>query len=414
MSFTALLGWAVGLLQLPLLAVWLLLTGYLVFLTASAGLGRVRRLAPAPAGPPTTRFSILVPAHNEALVLGPCLTSLTSFDYPAALRRVIVIADNCTDTTAAIARAAGVTVYERQDAERRGKGYALNWAIPRLLDADRGWTDAVVIFDADTLTDVAFLRHLDGCVRQGSQAMQGCYDVLDPFHNWRTALLYCALLLFNRVRTLARATWGWTNLLKGNGMCFTRPVVERCGWNAYSLAEDIEFTTLLLQAGIRVDAVAAAVLYAQAPETAHQATSQRMRWEGGRFALARRDGLRLLRDALRERSPAKFDWALDLLIPPLAILVGVPAILLLINAVLALFGGAPALMGVAWLLTLLGLSVYVVGGLLIGGADRRAYLYLLATPLLLVWKLRVYGLLLLGHGPRGWVRTERTRIRPAE
>ena len=76
--------------------------------------------------------------------------------------------------------------------------------------------------------------------------------MLDPFHNWRTALLYCALLLYNRVRARARATWGWTNLLKGNGMCFTRSVVERFGWNAYSLAEDIEFTTTLLHAGIRV------------------------------------------------------------------------------------------------------------------------------------------------------------------
>ncbi|HUS15299.1 MAG TPA: glycosyltransferase family 2 protein [Chloroflexia bacterium] len=414
MSLATLTACIAGIVQLPLLAVWLVLSGYLVFLTASAGLGRVRRRAPVPAAAPTTRFSILVPAHDEALVLGPCLTSLTSFDYPAALRRVIVIADNCTDATASIARASGVTVYERHDAERRGKGYALNWAMPRLLGGDAGWTDAVVIFDADTLADAAFLRHLDSRLRRGSLALQGRYDLLNPFHNWRTALLYCALLLFNRVRTLARDTWGWTNLLKGNGMCFARAVVDRFGWNAYSLAEDIEFTTTLLHAGIRVDAVGEAILYAQAPQTAGQADSPRMRWEGGRVALARRDGLRLLRDALRERSPAKLDWALDLLMPPLAILVGVPGILLLGNVLLMLLAGAPAHVGVAWALALFGIGCYVVAGLGIGGADPRAYLYLLATPLLLVWKLRIYALMLLGRGARGWVRTERTRIRPAD
>ena len=411
MTLAAIVLWSTGLLQAPLLAIWLVLAAYLVFMTGSALLARRREVQRIPPAVPRTCFTILVPAHNEALVIGECLRSLTSFDYPRDQARVIVIADNCTDDTADLARAAGVTAYERSDADRRGKGYALEWALARLLAEDGGWTDAVLVFDADTLADAAFLRQMDARLQAGSLALQAQYNVLDPFHNWRTALLYCALLLHNRLRPLARQTWGATTLLKGNGMCFARQVVEQFGWSAYSLAEDIEFTTTLLRAGIRVEPVPGAVLYAQVPQTAEQARSQRMRWEGGRFALARRDGIRLLREFQRERTAAKLDWAMELFTPPLAILVGVPLGLLLLNTALGwLVGSPPGLALTGWALSLIGVGIYVVGGLLISGADRRAYLYLLATPLFMLWKLRIYGAMLLGRGPRGWVRTERTTI----
>jgi cellulose synthase/poly-beta-1,6-N-acetylglucosamine synthase-like glycosyltransferase len=273
----------------------------------------------------------------------------------------------------------------------------------------------VIVFDADTLADPQFLHMMDARLRQGSLALQGQYNVLDPFHNWRTALLYCALLLHNRLRPLAREVWGGTTLLKGNGMCFARSVVERFGWNAYSLTEDIEYTTTLLSTGIRVEAVPEAVLYAQMPQTSQQATSQRMRWEGGRFAMARRDGKRLLGEFLRERSLVKLDWAMELLQPPLAILVGVPLALLALDLPLAWWAGGPlGALSVAWAAVLASTFLYVIGGLLISGAQPRAYLYLLCTPFFLLWKVRIYAAMLLGRGPKGWGRTERTTISSAK
>lgn len=136
-----------------------------------------------------------------------------------------------------------------------------------------------------------------------------------------------------------------------------------------------------------------------------------MRWEGGRLTAARRDGTHMLRDFLRNGSAAKLDWAMDLLTPPVGILIGVPIIMLGINALLASFWPGPlSILLWAWLLTLLGACFYVIGGLLISGADKRAYLYLLATPIFLVWKLKIYATMLLGRGPRGWVRTERKTL----
>jgi 1,2-diacylglycerol 3-beta-glucosyltransferase len=415
MNFAGALSWIVALLQAPLLAVWLLLTLYLVFLTLSAMFARLRGRRPARgAADVSTRFTILVPAHNEEQVIASCLDSLRALDYPEALRRVIVIADNCTDGTARIAASMGAHAYERTDLEKRGKGYALDWATKRLLREDGGWTDALVIFDADTVAGPTFLRSMDQRLRQGSLALQGRYALLDPFHNWRTALLYSALLLHSRLRPLARHALGLTTLLKGNGMCFARSVVERIGWNAYGLAEDIEYTTTLMDAGITVEYVDEAVLYAEAPQTGSQASSQRMRWESGRFSVARRDGLRLLAAAIRHRSVAQFDWSMDLLIPPMGILVAVPVFMLALGAPFALWPGASPLAAIvswAWLASLVGAGAYVLGGMLICGADPRAYLYLLSTPVFLAWKLRIYASMLLGRGPRGWVRTERTSAR---
>src|SRR3954453_3388010 len=305
MDLSNVLSWLVSLVQVPLLLVWGFIAGYLVFLTVCAMGARLReRNNMSASGQEATNFTILIPAHDEEMVIEGCLSSLTTFDYPRDKMRVIVIADNCTDATAVLAAQAGATVYERTNPDERGKGYALNWAMHKLLVEDEGWTGAVIVFDADTQADASFLRYMDAKLKAGSLALQGRYDLLNPFDNWRTALLYSALILHNRVRPLARQALGWTTLLKGNGMCFARSIVEKYGWNTYGLAEDIEYTTMLLNAGIRVESVPGALLYAQAPQTAGQANSQRMRWEGGRLSAARRDGVAMLRDFLMHGSAA--------------------------------------------------------------------------------------------------------------
>src|SRR6478609_1772209 len=108
----------------------------------------------------------------------------------------------------------------------------------------------------------------------------------------------------------------------------------------------------------------------------------------------------MLRYFLRHRSAVKLDWAMDLLTPPVGILVGVPVLMLMVNVPLAIiWPGVLAWMAGAWALALLGSIIYVLGGLLVSGADRRAYLYLLATPIFLAWKLRIYAAMLRGKGP---------------
>src|SRR5260370_77841 len=118
---------------------------------------------------PRTRFLVVIPAHDESALIAGTVRSVLATDYPAALRTVVVIADNCTDDTAAKARRAGATCLERVDADRRGKPWALNWLFNTI---DLSAYGGVAIVDADTIVDSRFLRVMDGRLQRGEPPIQ--------------------------------------------------------------------------------------------------------------------------------------------------------------------------------------------------------------------------------------------------
>ena len=130
----------------------------------------------------STRFMIIIPAHNEGSVIRETVERLNSFDYPPELVSIYVIADHCSDDTAETARRAGAIVYERNEGPRTGKGVALTWLFEKVLDKDQ--CDAVVIFDADTRVDPAFLRVMDCRLAQGDQVIQGQHIIGNPDQGW--------------------------------------------------------------------------------------------------------------------------------------------------------------------------------------------------------------------------------------
>src|SRR4051812_41960945 len=133
-----------------------------------------------------TRFDVIVPAHDEASGIQRTVRNLLAIDYPARLFRVIVVADNCTDDTAALARAAGATVWERSS-EARGKGFALSFAYKR--SAEAGFADAVVVVDADTQASPNLLSAFAQRIERGALAVQSYDGVLNAHDSWRTRLL---------------------------------------------------------------------------------------------------------------------------------------------------------------------------------------------------------------------------------
>jgi 1,2-diacylglycerol 3-beta-glucosyltransferase len=357
---------------------------------------------------PTTRFCLLIPAHDEELVIGGTLNALSLLRYPRELLRIVVIADNCTDRTATLAAGVdGVTVLERRNPDQRGKGYALNWALDQ-LSADDG-IDTFVIMDADTHMDSLFLHKMD-CHRMAAKAplfvAQGRYDVLNPDSHWRTALMAGALSLIHVVRPFARERLGLTVGLKGNGMCFDRDVMRKLAWRGDSLAEDLEYTLDLLEKlDTRVCFVPSARVAALMPTESSGASSQRKRWEDGRKIIVRQRAARLFFTGIARQKPTYIDAALDLWSPPLAQL-GAAFLLW------AAFTGICAIVGDPWNL-LVGLTaatgaaliVYVLGGFLVGDAPPGAYRALVYAPFYAIWKLsqRVIGPKQGG----AWVRTAR-------
>jgi len=358
-------------------------------------------------------FRIIIPAHNEELVLEPVLHRLMSLRYPRSKFDVIVIADNCSDRTAEVARRCGARVLERIDEIDRGKGHALAYAFTQLRAEQ---FDAYVILDADTLVGPTLLAVLNQYLDAGHRVIQGHYDVLNPYETSRTTLMYLAFRIFNYVRPLGRRALGLSTGLKGNGMCFTKSVIDRHPWNAFSLAEDIEYTTILLTNGVHIVFAPEVHIWAQMPANRTQATTQRIRWEAGRLQLARRDGLRLILQGLRHRDPHIFDWGMDLAIPPLA------AFALMILGGLGTAAGAllysrtPATIAVvlAWSVLFAALGLFVLGSMVVGRLPKQAFTALLQVPGYVAWKLWIYAVMVVRRTPQQWIRTERARIHDHE
>ncbi len=284
---------------------------------------------PAPRAP-TLRFDLVVPAHDEAAGVAQTVHSLLAVDYPVALRRVVVVADNCTDATAERAREAGATVLERTDPTHPGKGRALAHAFAFSL-AD-GFADAVVVVDADTLVSRNLLSAFDARLVAGARALQADYGVRNPEASWRTRLMRIALAAFHQVRSLGRARLGASCGLRGNGMGFRTSILRDVPARAFSLVEDLEYGLHLGRAGVRVDYAPEVTVQGEMVSSAAASRSQRLRWEAGRAELRRTQAWPTLRDAFAQRNALLFDLALDLLVPPLAQLVTVIVVGVMVTA----------------------------------------------------------------------------------
>ena len=177
---------------------------------------------------PRKVFAVIVPAHNEEMVIGPLVDNLITLDYPAGLFDVFVIADNCNDQTAKIAAGHGANVYERFDANQRGKGYALEWFFDILFQLPKKY-DAVVILDADNLVEISFLKHMNSRLCSGDKIIQGYIDAKNPLDNWVTASFAMFFWVSNRMLQLARYNLGLCNYLGGTGMAISLDVLRKIG-----------------------------------------------------------------------------------------------------------------------------------------------------------------------------------------
>ncbi|MGI8968548.1 MAG: glycosyltransferase family 2 protein [Chloroflexota bacterium] len=381
------------LLQVPLA----LMTAYLDLLAVAAAF---RRREPKP-GPPRYHFAVLVPAHNEEALLPRRLRSRAALDYPRALYEVYIVADNCTDRTAPLARTGGVNVRERHDSELVGKGYALRWLLGQIKQSARTY-DAYVIFDADSVVSPNFLAVMNANLVRGDKVIQGYYGVLNADASWSSGLRYVALVLYNQLRPRGRAVLNLSAGLRGNGMCFAATVLDRFGWEAFTLAEDAEFHLQLVEAGIRVSYADGARVMADMPVTLRQARSQNVRWERGRLQMLRAFGPRLLKEGVRLRDPVRLDAVAEQLVPPLSALVGASLVLFSVVSIVA--RGVPRLLASC---ILAGQVVYVATGLLLVRAGPRTYLALLAAPALMTWKVYIYAVAATRLRDGRWVRTSR-------
>jgi hypothetical protein len=363
------------------------------------------------ADPPTARFAILIPAHDEEVMIGATLASLALLDYPPDLYTVHVIADNCTDQTAEIAGAARVRVHERIDTINLGKGYALAWALGRLT-VDPGRYDAVIIIDADTIADAQLLQAFARGLARGSKALQAHYAVLNAADSASAALRWLALSLVNYIRPLGRNAWGGSSTLTGNGMCLSWQLLTRHPWQAFGLSEDYQYYLTLVASGDRVMFVPDAKVYSPMPTTVRQLQSQDIRWEASSpdsSGEQRRLAWNLLTDGIRRRDWVRLDALAELLTPPLSVLAS-GTVLLLSGAII--LGGPTQILSATVLAG--ALLVYVGSAFVLLRPPIAVYRAMVHAPAYICRKLWIY--FVLRHLPRytsAWVRTARTAATPA-
>ena len=277
--------------------------------------------------PKPHKFAILISARNEAAVIGHLINSISQQNYPQDLITTFVVADNCTDDTAKIARDAGAVVYERFNKEQVGKGFALNYLSDRIRE-DYGTEafDGFFVFDADNLLDKDYVAEMNKTFSDGYNVITSYRNSKNYGDNWISAgyglwFLREAMYL-NRSRALTKNSCA----LSGTGFLFSNEIMNRAGgWNFFLLTEDAEFTVYNVLNGEKIGFCETAVFYDEQPVTLSQSWRQRLRWSKGYFQVFGKYGGDLFKGVLKGKGFSYYDMCMTVM--PAAFLLSVFAIL---------------------------------------------------------------------------------------
>ena len=288
------------------------------------------------------KFMAVIPAHNEEAVIKNLVDSLTAQNYPKELYDIYVIADNCTDATAEIAKEAGATVLKRFDEQNKTKGHALNWFIKQKIEENADY-DALCVFDADNIVDKNFLKNMNKKLCQGEEVVQGYRDIKNPTDSWIAGGYAIFYWMMHRFYHLARYNLGLSPLLNGTGFMVKFDLLKPHGWQTITLTEDIEFSLINIAQGRKLGWAVDAIVYDEQPTTFKASWSQRSRWTVGHLQCMKEYTGKLINGIKEYKTLMNFDGALYLFGIPMMLLT-----FLLLGANILLYCGSQ--MGIAELM----------------------------------------------------------------
>ncbi len=382
-----------------------LITAYTMGLAVYA-LIRNRNEAPEPARDPLHTFVIIIPAHNEEKEIAETLVSCKAIDYPGDMFDIYVIADNCTDSTAGIARAFNVHCLERVSDDERGKGFALSWAYEKISTEGH---DAVVVLDADCAIETQALRVFDRHLSAGHLIMQANCSVANPETNPQSFIFALGNTLENLMYYLPKSSLGLAVFLQGTGMAFARSILKTYPWSAHSIVEDMEYSLRLLRGGERIWYVGNIQVLTGAPVGRDQLFVQRTRWASGTLSFSKKNSLRLILEGIGKKSLPLADagWTMITLSRPLILaLVFLVMVLSALSWVIMRRAIARSFFAVS-LATALMQCVYFGIGLMKMGVNSRRLRLLLQSPGTILQLIRISLEGLLFSQKNEWERTPR-------
>jgi cellulose synthase/poly-beta-1,6-N-acetylglucosamine synthase-like glycosyltransferase len=350
-------------------------------------------------------FAVIVPAHNESKHLTPTLQSIRSQLGPKD--RLLVVADNCTDDTANVARAFGAEVLERFDDHLRGKGYALAFGVNHLRLAP---PDVVVIVDADCLLSDSALPVLAAECHASQHPVQ-MLDLMttnSAQSGLRFRIMEFAMLMKNKVRPLGSFALGQACHLMGTGMALPWQLIESSNLATGHIAEDMKLGIELTLKGKAPRFLSSVHITSPFLEDSSVVKAQKSRWEHGHMAVMAEELPQLLWQAIQQRQTALIVLAMDLMIPPIAFYFMLLSALLLLSGLGAWF--FDPLKPMAWVAAsgFCSLSLSILIGWWFFGRHLLNVRELLTTPLYALWKLPVYIAFFMKKRS-GWKRTDRDK-----
>ena len=276
------------------------------------------------------KFMAIIPAHNEETVVTNLINSLKAQDYPQELLDIYVIADNCTDNTADVARKAGAIVYERFDETKKTKGYAMQWFLKQKIDENADY-DAFCVFDADNVANADFIKNMNKKLCQGEEVVQGYRDIKNPTDSWVAAGYALFYWTMHRFYHLARYNIGLSPLLNGTGFMVKFDVVKPNGWDTKTLTEDIEFSLINMCQGRKIGCATDEIFYDEQPIGFKQCWTQIMRWSVCHIQCFKIYTKQLAKNTIKNKKMVTFDGLLYLMGMPLLI---ITLSLLLLNSII--------------------------------------------------------------------------------
>lgn len=361
--------------------------------------------------PPKNHITLLVPAHNESGGLEPVLTNLQSLKYPSDLFSIVVLADNCDDDTATIARNAGVQCLERFDTTRRGKGEALEWAIPQVLEDTKSEfrTDAVMIVDADCFLDPNTLLACNAALEKGHKALQIANLVGNADASFRCYAMSLARVIECLLYYWPKSRLGLSVPLLGTGMLLHREILEKFPWCCGGITEDMEYSFVLLKNNVIPQFLGEVGLISPFPVDSKTLEVQRSRWVFGGLKTMRESLLTLMKLGMKRRDIRLIDAGISAVYTSRPVVLAQVALSLLLS--LLAVGLAPSTCSLS-LLGLTGLTVvlyllYILLGIYVLGLNCKRLGYLLFLPVFVCHYLTITLQSLLFRRPKTWERTPR-------
>lgn len=278
------------------------------------------------------RFAVLIAARNEETVINHLIDSINTQTYDQGEVTVFVVADNCTDQTAACARKMGAIVYERFDQTKIGKGHAMEFLLNQ-MEKDYAPFDGYFVFDADNVLDQNYILEMNKTFSDGYDIITSYRNSKNYGDNWISSGYAIWFLWESEFLNRGRMLLGTSCAVSGTGFFFSRRIIEKYGgWKFFLLTEDIQFTVDNVLSGEKIGYCRQAMLYDEQPVKFQQSFRQRMRWAKGFFQVFHRYGLDLFKGSL-QRNTSCYDM----------LMVIIPAIILTLFTLI--FNGSMILFG---------------------------------------------------------------------